>query len=208
MVRPTLIDMDPVKLKHYPFMISLNKCSGNRNVLSPKIYVPKEIKDMVSIKTEDKAMTEHISYDSKRKFNSTTCNSNQEWNNKTCQCDCINYHKCEKENSWNPRTCICENSKYLKSIANTSATECDANIIAIDYVSTKKANIITIKETKTIATNVTSTASINCHSKKEVRDGHILDTVLLTIILLLIIIIISYYYAKQKVQQKVENKKF
>ena len=200
MVRPTLIDMDPVKLKHYPFMISLNKCSGNRNVLTPKIYVPKEIKDMVSIKTEDKAMTEHISYDSKRKFNSTTCNSNQEWNNKTCQCECINYHKCEKENSWNPRTCICENSKYLKGIANTSATECDANIIAIDYVSTKKANIITIKETKTIATNVTSTASINCHSKKEVRDGHILDTVLLTIILLLIIIIISYYYAKQKVQ--------
>ena len=200
MVRPTLIDMDPVKLKHYPFMISLNKCSGNRNVLTPKIYVPKEIKDMVSIKTEDKAMTEHISYDSKRKFNSTTCNSNQEWNNKTCQCECINYHKCEKENSWNPRTCIFENSKYLKSIANTSATECDANIIAIDYVSTKKANIITIKETKTIATNVTSTASINCHSKKEVRDGHILDTVLLTIILLLIIIIISYYYAKQKVQ--------
>ena len=200
MVRPTLIDMDPVKLKHYPFMISLNKCSGNRNVLTPKIYVPKEIKDMVSIKTEDKAMTEHISYDSKRKFNSTTCNSNQEWNNKTCQCECINYHKCEKENSWNPRTCICENSKYLKSIANTSATECDANIIAIDYVSTKKANIITIKETKAIATNVTSTASINCHSKKEVRDGHILDTVLLTIILLLIIIIISYYYAKQKVQ--------
>ena len=200
MVRPTLIGMDPVKLKHYPFMISLNKCSGNRNVLTPKIYVPKEIKDMVSIKTEDKAMTEHISYDSKRKFNSTTCNSNQEWNNKTCQCECINYHKCEKENSWNPRTCICENSKYLKSIANTSATECDANIIAIDYVSTKKANIITIKETKTIATNVTSTASINCHSKKEVRDGHILDTVLLTIILLLIIIIISYYYAKQKVQ--------
>ena len=200
MVRPTLIDMNPVKLTHYPFMISLNKCSGNRNVLTPKIYVPKEIKDMVSIKTEDKAMTEHISYDSKRKFNSTTCNSNQEWNNKTCQCECINYHKCEKENSWNPRTCICENSKYLKSIANTSATECDANIIAIDYVSTKKANIITIKETKTIATNVTSTASINCHSKKEVRDGHILDTVLLTIILLLIIIIISYYYAKQKVQ--------
>ena len=200
MVRPTLIDMDPVKLKHCPFMISLNKCSGNRNVLTPKIYVPKEIKDMVSIKTEDKAMTEHISYDSKRKFNSTTCNSNQEWNNKTCQCECINYHKCEKENSWNPRTCICENSKYLKSIANTSATECDANIIATDYVSTKKANIITIKETKTIATNVTSIASINCHSKKEVRDGHILDTVLLTIILLLIIIIISYYYAKQKVQ--------
>ena len=28
MVRPTLIDMNPVELKYYPFMISLNKCTG------------------------------------------------------------------------------------------------------------------------------------------------------------------------------------
>ena len=27
MVRPTLIDMNPVE--HYPFMISLNKCTGS-----------------------------------------------------------------------------------------------------------------------------------------------------------------------------------
>ena len=40
----TLIDMNPVKLKHYPFMISLNKCTGSCNVLSPKICVPKETK--------------------------------------------------------------------------------------------------------------------------------------------------------------------
>ena len=42
MVRSTLIDMNPVKLKYYPFMISLNKCTGGCNVLSPKICVPKE----------------------------------------------------------------------------------------------------------------------------------------------------------------------
>ena len=28
MVRPTLIDMNPFELKYYPFMISLNKCTG------------------------------------------------------------------------------------------------------------------------------------------------------------------------------------
>ena len=28
MVRPTLDDMNPVELKYYPFMISLNKCTG------------------------------------------------------------------------------------------------------------------------------------------------------------------------------------
>ena len=26
-VKPTLIDMNPVELKYYPFMISLNKCT-------------------------------------------------------------------------------------------------------------------------------------------------------------------------------------
>ena len=34
MVRPTLIDMNPVELNYYPFMISLNKCIGSYNVIS------------------------------------------------------------------------------------------------------------------------------------------------------------------------------
>ena len=45
MFRPTLIDMNPVELKYYPFMMSLNKCAGSCNVSSPKISVPKETKD-------------------------------------------------------------------------------------------------------------------------------------------------------------------
>ena len=67
--------------------------------------------------------------------------------------------------------------------------ECDEITTVMDIVSTKMTN--------TIETNVASTASINCHSKK-VRDCYILHTVLLVIILLLIIIIICYHYAKQK----------
>ena len=46
MVRPTLIDLNPVELKYYPFMISLHKCTGSCNVLSPKKRVPKETKDI------------------------------------------------------------------------------------------------------------------------------------------------------------------
>ena len=79
--------------------------------------------------------------------------------------------------------------KYLKTITDTSVTECDNVIIVFNNVSTKKTN--------TIATNITSTASINFHSKK-VRDCFILHTVLLVIIFLLIIIVICYHYAKQK----------
>ena len=72
MVRPTVIDMNPVELKYYPIMISLNKCTGSSNVLSPKIYVPRETKDinvkafiMIRNKDEARVMTEHISCDCK-----------------------------------------------------------------------------------------------------------------------------------------------
>ena len=68
MVRPTRIDMNPVERKYYPFMISLNKCTGSWNVLSPTICVPKVTKDinvkafnMITNKEEAKPMTEHIS---------------------------------------------------------------------------------------------------------------------------------------------------
>ena len=39
--RPTLIDLNPVEVKYYLFMISLDKCNGSCNFLSLKICVPK-----------------------------------------------------------------------------------------------------------------------------------------------------------------------
>ena len=65
-------------------------------------------------------MTKHISCNYKCKFNRATCDSNQEWNNGTCQCECKNYHKCREDYSWNPSTCIFGNSNYLKSVVDTS----------------------------------------------------------------------------------------
>ena len=44
MVRPTIIVMNPNELNSYPFLISLNECKGSCNVLSPKIWVPKEVR--------------------------------------------------------------------------------------------------------------------------------------------------------------------
>ena len=60
---------------------------------------------------------------------------------------------------------------------------------------------VSTKQTNSIATNVTSTASIYCYSKK-VRDCYILYTVLLAIIQLLTITIICYHYTKKKAQYK------
>ena len=159
-----LIDLNSVELKYYPFTISLDECTGSCNILSPKICVPKETKkiniktfSMTTNKNETKTMKKHISCDCECKFNSTTCNLNQKWNSKTCQCESKNY-KCKKIYNWNPSTSICENSKYLKSIAATSMIEFDEIITIMDIVS--------IKMTNAIATNVTSTASITVVVKK------------------------------------------
>ena len=64
----------------------------------------------------------------------------------------------QKDFSWNPNRCICENGKYLKSVADISVITC-VEIISVMY-------IVSTKMTNTIAATITSTASINCHSKK------------------------------------------
>ena len=59
MVRPTLIDLNPVELKYYPFMINSDKCTGSCNILSPKICVPKESAD-INVKEMFPQNIEHI----------------------------------------------------------------------------------------------------------------------------------------------------
>ena len=76
-VRSTLIDLNPDE-QDYPFMISLDKCTGGCNILSPKICVLRETEN-----TNVKAFN-LISCDFKRKFSGTTCSPNQNWNSKTC----------------------------------------------------------------------------------------------------------------------------
>ena len=150
MIGPTLTDLNLIEPKYYPFMIGLGECNGSCNVLSPKMCRPKKkmtnIKEfnMVKNKNEAKAMTKHISCDCKCKFNSTTCNSNQKWNNKTCQCECKSHCKSKKDYSWNPGTRTYENSKYLKSMVDTSVITFDEIISLMDVVSTKKANALVI----------------------------------------------------------------
>ena len=45
----------------------------------------------------------------------------------------------QRDYSWNPSTWICGNSKYFKSTADTSVTECDEVIVFMDNVSRKKS---------------------------------------------------------------------
>ena len=106
MIRRILIDLNPPDLQYYSFMISLDKCTGSCNVLSPEMCVPKKTKDknvkvlnMITNKNEAKIIRKHISYVYQCKFNSK-------------------YYCC------NPSTCIRVNSNYLKSIDDTSVSQC------------------------------------------------------------------------------------
>ena len=101
-IRLTLIDLDPVELKYYPFMITINIMEVAMSYRQK--YVLKKTKDinvkafnMITNKNEAKTMTKHISCDCKCKFNSKTCNSNLKWNNEPCQCECRNYCKCKND---------------------------------------------------------------------------------------------------------------
>ena len=64
MLRPTLINLNPIELRYYPFMINLDKCNVSCNVLSPKVCVSKEKKDknvkifnVITNKNKAKTMT-------------------------------------------------------------------------------------------------------------------------------------------------------
>ena len=46
MVRPSPSDLNPLELKYYLFIITLDKCNGSSNILIPKICASKEIKDV------------------------------------------------------------------------------------------------------------------------------------------------------------------
>ena len=87
------------------------------------------------------------------------------------QYECKSLCKCKNDYNVNRGTYICENIKHLESIANVSVTDYDEIIIAMD-TKKKRTNAMAAKMTNSIATNVTSTASINRCSKK-VKDSFI-----------------------------------
>ena len=73
MIRPFLVDLNPVELKYYPPMIDLEKCSGSCNSVGDLfielIYknmcfqlkdVNVRVFDMITSKTEAKTMLKHI----------------------------------------------------------------------------------------------------------------------------------------------------
>ena len=51
---------------------------------------------MITVINDSKTLTKHVSYECKYRFDETKCNSDQQWNNDKCQCECKKPHVCEK----------------------------------------------------------------------------------------------------------------
>ena len=116
MTRPTLLDINSIELKYYPFMITLDKCNGSCNVvddLSTKSCAPSESKDinvevfnLITRINKAKTSVKHISCDCNCKFDNATCIFNQKLSNNECQWECKKYHMCKIDYGWNSSTCI------------------------------------------------------------------------------------------------------
>ena len=120
MVSPTLIDLNPVELDYFAFMISLNKWSGSCNAvddiftkicfLNKNDSVNVTLFNMITKLNAAKTLV-NVKCDCKCKLNSRIWNSNQKWKNETCLCECKTYPTRKKDYSWNPKICISENGK-------------------------------------------------------------------------------------------------
>ena len=75
-----------------------------------------------------KTLIKHISFRCKCKFDSSKCNTYQNWHNDKCQCECKNpkeHHACKKDYIWNPATCTFENGEYSANTFGDSMIACD-----------------------------------------------------------------------------------
>ena len=137
------------RLHYCPFMVNLDICNGSCNSLDDppdKICVPSKAEDMhlrafnvIARINELQTLARHISCECKCKFDGRKCNSNQKWNNESCNCGCKNLkkiHVCEKDYICNPSTCTFENGNYLESIVGDSVITCN-EIIEVTNLSRK-----------------------------------------------------------------------
>ena len=90
-------------------------------------------------------MVKHILFNCKCKFDSTTSNSNQKWNNNKSQCECVKYCTCKKYYA-----CIYRNGEYLKSITDTSVIVSEEIINATDSVPKNMTNTLSANITTTV----------------------------------------------------------
>ena len=93
-IRRALIDLNPVELKYYPYLITLDECNGSCNTVTKipyRICTPNKTENanlnvfnLITGTNETKKLIKPISLKCKCKFDGKKCNSNQICNNDKC----------------------------------------------------------------------------------------------------------------------------
>ena len=120
-VRPKIVDISSNNLIFYPFIVKVNRCSGNCNSINDpyaRICVPDIVKkinvkvfDLMSRTNETRSIKSHETCKCICRLNKIICNNKQRWNKGKCRCECkklIDKGMCDKGFICN---CKCECDK-------------------------------------------------------------------------------------------------
>ena len=149
--RPQVININSNNPIFYPFIIKINKCSGNCNNIDnayAKICVPDVIKDLnvkvfnlMSITNETRFIKWHETCKCVCRLDGIVCNNKQRWNEDKFRYECkelIDKGTCDKGFVWRHSNCECEcdkncdigeyldykNSKCRKKLVDKLINEC------------------------------------------------------------------------------------
>ena len=122
--RPKIVDINSNNPIFYPFIIKINKCSGNcDNINDPyaRICIPDTVKDLygkifnlMTLTNKTRHIKWHKSCKCICRLDKIICNSKQRWNKDKCRCEykeLIDKGECDKGFIFNPSNCECECDK-------------------------------------------------------------------------------------------------
>ena len=143
-VRSEIININSNNPMFYPFIVEVNKCSGNCNDINDpnaRIYVPDTVKNLnvqafnlMSRANETRHIKWHKSCKCICRLDKIICNNKHRWNEDKCRCECkelIDEDVCDKSYIWNPSNfeCECNKSCNIGQYLDNSDCKCKKKLI-------------------------------------------------------------------------------
>ena len=136
-LRPKIVDVSSNNPIFYPFIVKINKCSGNCNTINDpyaRICVPDIVKNLnvkvfnlMSRSNKTKSIKLHETCKCICRLNKIICNNKQRWNKDQCRCECrelIDKGVYDKGFIFNPSNCKCECDKSCNASQYLDCSDC------------------------------------------------------------------------------------
>ena len=149
-VRPKIVDVSNNNPIFYPFIVKINRCSGNCNSINDpyaKICVPDVVKNLnvkvfnlMSRSNESRSIKLHETCKCICRLNKIVCNNKQRFNKDQCRCECkklIDKGVCNKGYIFNPSNCKCECDKSCHTSQYLDYLDCKGKNKIIDLIGEK-----------------------------------------------------------------------